>query len=479
MHFLEIEHTMKKTIGILGSVIVILAVIYFGTTYYVTHQAKTWAKQAFSTIKAEFPRVQDLRYQSIHAGVLGLFNNEFSLHQVSFRLKDLSVPVVIDQLTLKGVSNLNHKPTGNVTIAAHGLHLDSLKQLLLNQAKTSKDKSQQNWVNQIPASFNPNINLTLRYNNDEHRLIVNGSLYNGHHTYFTKDSILDHVLLNNLHNIKAIEQALKQAYISSSKFSVHINIDHIQLAKDNSEQSELLKQFGLKTLSVHVNGTGLYQDRNLTTRTQFTVEASKLFKLTTQSTTRLQARFYLKPLIEWLNTPPKQRKHFHVEEKLQHLSITYHDNGLMPLLFNHVVPMFEGAQPSVAKRNIVDTLMAITTRYPSAQLKHIITQLNQFVLAPKSLTITLAPQPPMSYAQIKTFIDKLKQQDDTAKQALHQQEQQYQAKTGKPLPKAQHAAMVKHYQNAVAQQLEQFFTRIGLSVKANTENQAQVTVIPK
>ena len=458
---------MKKTIGIIGSIIIVLAIIYFGATYYVTQQAKTWVKQAFSSIETEFPKVQALQYQSIHASVLGLLNDEFTLHRVSLRIEGVSVPIVINQLTLTGLSHLSHKTTGNVAIAAQGIHLDTLKQFLINHANTSKDKMQQAWAAQVSAAFNPQINLTVRYNNDAHQVMINSSLTNQHHTYFTKDNLIEHAVLNNLHDVKAIEQALKQAYIASSTSTAHINIDNIQLGKDNPQQAALLKQFGLETLSIHINGNATYQDQDRTTRSQFTVAASKLFTLKTQSTTRLDERFYLKPLIEWLNTPPKQRQTFHVDEKLHHLTLAYHDEGLMPLLFDHIAPMFDGVQPSMAKRNIVNMLMAVAVHYPAAQLKQIITQINQFVLSPQSLTLTLTPQPPMSYAQIKAFLHKLKQQNAAAKQALHQAEQQHQAQTGKPLPKAAQDALVKHYQSLVAQQVEQFITRVGLSVQAS------------
>ena len=72
----------------------------------------------------------------------------------------------------------------------------------------------------------------------------------------------------------------------------------------------------------------------------------------------------------------------------------------------------------------------------------------------------------MSYGAIKAFLGKLKQQNTVAQQALQQEEQQYRAKTGKPLPKAEHDAMVKHYQSLVAQQIELFLKRVGLSVTA-------------
>jgi len=460
---------MKKTLSIIGSIIIVLAVIYFGATYYINHQAKTWVKQAFNAIQTEFPQVHALHYQNLHASVLGLFNNEFTLHGVSLHIKGLSVPVVINQLTLEGVSDLSHKPTGNVTISAYGIHLDTLKQFLLNHAKASKDKLQQIWANQMPASFNPYINLTLRYNNDQHQLLIKSSLANQHHTYLTKNITISHAVLNNLHYVKAIEQALKLAYIANSHSSIHINIDNISLGKDGPEQNALFKQLSLETLSVHVNGSAVYQDHDLTTRTQLTVNTPKLFTLKTHSKTRLQTRFYLKPFIAWLSTPSKQRQSFHVDEKLHRLSLVYHDEGLMPLMFKHIIPMFDGVQPNVAKRNIINMLMAVTAHYPAAPLKQIITQVNQFILSPQSLTLSLTPQPPMSYAQIKAFMHKLKQQNAVAKQALHQAEQQYHAKARQPLPKAEQVAMIKHYQHLVAQQVEQFMTRVGLSVKANED----------
>ena len=357
---------MKKIISIIGSIIVVLAVIYFGVTYYVTHQAKSWVKQASSAIQAEFPQVQSIDYQNIHASVLGLFSDRFTLHHLSIRLKGINVPVVVSQLTLTGISALSHKPTGNVTITAQGIHLNTLKAFLINQSQQSHDKQQQTWIEQIPASFNPNISITVRYDNDTHQVWINGSLSNQHHTYFTKNTTLDHAILNNLHETTAIEQALQQAYVSQSTSGVHINVDNIQLGKDNPEQDALLKQFGLETVSVHINGDGVYQDSDRMTHSQLMITASKLFTLKTHSTTHLNERLYLKPLIKWLNTPSKQRPALHLDEMIHHFSLTYQDQGLMPLLFNHVAPMIGGVQPSIAKRNIMNVLMDSEQRLPSA-----------------------------------------------------------------------------------------------------------------
>ncbi len=437
--------------------LLILICFYLALAVYLKVMARHLIDDIFANIKATYPEIQTLSYQSTDFSPYDFMRHNININGITLSFNDSNVIFKIGSIHVHNFRHLQLEPFGSFDLSFQQLTVSSLSDLYTSLATWSNNSILYSQLGDIPAQLNLSMNGELHYTLPSQTLNMNLTELQNNVSFFSYQTTLSPLPLSHdfLTNQKTFLKVLGATATQRSHYE--LKLDQTISVSDIANTSPLLGNFLTNlhyvSLPTHLDIESDYQGGQKQETFYANASIAQLGSVHLDWTILFDAPpspYNMANLLLNPNHPQFKADAFLIETA----DITYTDQSFITRLFSYLSETMN--QPV---SSIQDMIQNILTSYAGEtdipEFASISNELSNFIADPGTLSFSLNPATPFGIKEVSAFFTKQEKLNTLLSQDMSN------------LSTTQKAALFDRYEKITAEAYSNFFNRIGLSVQAN------------